>query len=249
MEKLANDPKKFKNIPVVIAIDELDRCRPLYAIELLEAAKHLFSVNNIVFVLATNRSELGHSIKAVYGEKFDSQEYLKRFIDVDFRLPDADRKEYISTMMSSKTRSVLHANYNSKIALDLIFNLFGSHEISLRSVAHYIHRLNILLASVGTHPHDKFVISAVVALVTRSVDSENYFKFNRGDISDEEFANFVFNRIGVRNLRQTSEGSCIEAVLISAQQDRYVKLAGQAANIETPLLRQYNKVRSKEALI
>ena len=40
--------------PLVLVIDELDRCRPSYAVELLEVAKHLFSVDYIV----CNSSEL-----------------------------------------------------------------------------------------------------------------------------------------------------------------------------------------------
>ena len=70
LKDFANELKEQKNCPVVVVIDELDRCRPLYAIELLEVAKHLFSVENIVFVLAINLRELGHSIKAVYGSDF-----------------------------------------------------------------------------------------------------------------------------------------------------------------------------------
>ena len=52
---------------LVIVIDELDRCRPSYAVELLEAAKHIFAVDHVVFVLAVNRSELAHSVRALYG--------------------------------------------------------------------------------------------------------------------------------------------------------------------------------------
>ena len=62
-------------LPLVVVIDELDRCRPSYAVELLETAKHLFTVDRVVFVLALNRSELAHSVRAVYGGGFDAQGY------------------------------------------------------------------------------------------------------------------------------------------------------------------------------
>ena len=68
-----------QNRPLVVVIDELDRCRPSYAVELLEVAKHLFSVDHIVFVLAINRSELAHSIRSLYGSNFDGDGYLRRF--------------------------------------------------------------------------------------------------------------------------------------------------------------------------
>ena len=101
-KKLGDIAKKIStecDKPVVVMIDELDRCRPSYAVELLEVAKHLFSVDHIVFVLAINRSELSHSVKALYGHKFNANGYLKRFIDVDFQLPLPDRDEFISDLL------------------------------------------------------------------------------------------------------------------------------------------------------
>lgn len=73
--------------PFVIFIDELDRCRPLYAIELLERIKHLFGIEGLVFVLSIDKKELSKSIKTQYGE-IDTNNYLKRFIQLEYRLSD-----------------------------------------------------------------------------------------------------------------------------------------------------------------
>lgn len=67
------------NNKVFILIDELDRCRPSYAIEMLETIKHFFELKNYVFVVATDTEQLSHSVKAVYGDFFDGKEYLSRF--------------------------------------------------------------------------------------------------------------------------------------------------------------------------
>ena len=67
LHDMASELSAQKGHPLIVVIDELDRCRPSYAVELLEVAKHLFSVDHIVFVLAVNRSELAHSIRALYG--------------------------------------------------------------------------------------------------------------------------------------------------------------------------------------
>lgn len=102
LQKMATDVATRKGgKPLIVMIDELDRCRPSYAVELLEVAKHLFTVDHIVFVLAVNRSELGHSIQALYGEDFNAPEYLRRFFDVDFRLPEPDRAALINQMLVS----------------------------------------------------------------------------------------------------------------------------------------------------
>jgi predicted KAP-like P-loop ATPase len=65
------------NLPMFIFIDELDRCRPNYAIELLENIKHIFDIPGITFVIATDSEQLSHSINAIYGNNFASERYLK----------------------------------------------------------------------------------------------------------------------------------------------------------------------------
>lgn len=86
-----------KEGPMFIFIDELDRCRPSYAVEMLEAVKHLFGINNIVFIVTTNTSELKHSISAVYGNGFSSEQYLERFFDRPITLPTPSIEIFIKT--------------------------------------------------------------------------------------------------------------------------------------------------------
>jgi len=74
--------------PIIFIIDELDRCRPNYAVELLEQIKHFFSVPGIVFVLSIDKVQLGHAVRGVYGsDRINADEYLKRFIDVEYSIP------------------------------------------------------------------------------------------------------------------------------------------------------------------
>ena len=89
--------------PLIVMIDELDRCRPSFAVEFLETTKHLFAVDQVVFVLAVNRKELAHAVKALYGNDFDADRYLRRFFDIDFRLPEPvrGRENYIDVLLDS----------------------------------------------------------------------------------------------------------------------------------------------------
>lgn len=92
--------KRFdKKLPVVIFVDELDRCRPLYAIELLERIKHLFNVEQAVFVVAIDKEQLGISLGAVYGHGFNSTEYLRRFFDLELKLSAVDGEKYCDSLM------------------------------------------------------------------------------------------------------------------------------------------------------
>lgn len=76
--------------PIIILIDELDRCRPNYAIKLLEEIKHLFDVPGLVFILAMNGEQLGHAVSGAYGTGFDGRAYLRRFIDREYRLAEPE---------------------------------------------------------------------------------------------------------------------------------------------------------------
>jgi predicted KAP-like P-loop ATPase len=77
---------------LIIFIDELDRCRPLYAIECLERIKHIFGIKRLIFVLSIDKKNLAKSIQSQYGN-IDTNNYLRRFIDLEFDLknPSIDK--------------------------------------------------------------------------------------------------------------------------------------------------------------
>lgn len=79
--------KQIAQLPLFVVVDELDRCRPNYAIRLLEGVKHLFGAPNVCFVLSTNMRQMSQSVCAVYGNGFDGVQYLKRFFAFEYVLP------------------------------------------------------------------------------------------------------------------------------------------------------------------
>ncbi|WP_160062119.1 KAP family P-loop NTPase fold protein [Psychromonas sp. L1A2] len=168
----------FANIPVVILLDELDRCRPTYAIEMLEVIKHFFKTDNMVFLVATDTEQLSHSIKAVYGQGFESKDYLKRFFDRKATLPEPDIERYLNayTIDYSKysklnlfplmERQSIEVSVNKSVALlskaynlhirdiDQLMNKFESC-LRLASNASKQQYINILALLVGLIEHDK----------------------------------------------------------------------------------------------
>ena len=79
---------------LVIFIDELDRCKPSYAVRLLERIKHYFSDDRITFVFSVNIKQLQHTIRKHYGEEFDASRYLDRFFDLRMTLPPPDLRSF-----------------------------------------------------------------------------------------------------------------------------------------------------------
>lgn len=92
-----NEVKCTLEYPTFIIIDELDRCRPNYAVETLEVVKHIFDIPQVVFVIATDTGQLQHAIKAVYGQGFDASTYLSRFFNARFTLPPCSLEQLISS--------------------------------------------------------------------------------------------------------------------------------------------------------
>lgn len=94
LEKFVKQENSSK--PLIFIVDELDRCRPNYSVEVLEQIKHFFSVSGIVFVLSIDKKHLGAAVKGVYGsEQIDSDEYLRRFIDLEYSIPKPSTKDFI----------------------------------------------------------------------------------------------------------------------------------------------------------
>ncbi len=91
---------KQQDKPVVFFIDELDRCRPPFAVQTIERIKHFFEVPNLVFVLLLNRAQLEKAICGIYGA-IDAPRYLGKFISLTFRFP---RDTMPATLASQRTR-------------------------------------------------------------------------------------------------------------------------------------------------
>lgn len=129
--------------PLIFIVDELDRCRPNYAVSILEQIKHFFSVSNIVFVLSIDKIQLGSAIKGVYGsDSIDSEEYLRRFIDLEYSIPKPDSdifykylfdyygfKEFFESTERNKYREL---QKDSEYFLRVSKLLFTNRNISLR---------------------------------------------------------------------------------------------------------------------
>jgi len=151
-----DDKKRWS--PMYIFIDELDRCRPTFAIELLEVVKHIFSMEKVIFVIATDTEQLQHSIKAIYGAGFNSRKYLDRFFDKSFTLAKPELHAFINTTPSSEVliKSIMASNsakiiqWDEKNIVGFVASLFEGFSLDLRSALQIIDRVSsILIHNLG----------------------------------------------------------------------------------------------------
>ena len=74
-------------LPLVIVIDELDRCRPDFSIGILEAIKHYFGIEKVHYVLVTNLQQMENYVDHTYGTANHSKDYLEKFYDLHVVFP------------------------------------------------------------------------------------------------------------------------------------------------------------------
>ncbi len=142
--------------PVFIFIDELDRCRPTYAIEMLEVIKHLFDMEGVVFVIATDTQQLQHAIKVIYGAGFDASTYLGRFFNRRITLKCGAIRDYVQNLPQFESLKTLTIDQEGfwpcKLELaDLLEQLCApmeSYELDLRTTDRIVDRLVAILGSV-----------------------------------------------------------------------------------------------------
>lgn len=146
-EKLNCYNQSFKKI--VVLIDELDRCRPSYAIELLERVKHILNQEGFVFVFALNKETLEKTVKTMYGE-VDPDGYLRRFFDYELVLPEPDLGEFSSQLIQNIEISELKAN-----SLIIFSGMAKQAKCSLRDVEKMFKKLILTLRMIPDESFDE----------------------------------------------------------------------------------------------
>ncbi|CAD2225025.1 putative KAP P-loop domain protein [Pseudoalteromonas sp. 3J6] len=165
VEYVVNTPiKDMKTItnsfPAFIFIDELDRCKPTYAVEMLEAIKHVFDIPGLSFIVATNTQQLAHTVKAVYGAGFNAEEYLSRFFDNKYILRTRVSKSLLENYCQLKSfskeqlisREVIlfpFVNFEKGDFYSLCNDIFNALDLSPRQSIKVLNRAESIFANVN----------------------------------------------------------------------------------------------------
>lgn len=95
---------------LIIFVDELDRCKPSFAVKLLEQIKYYFLLQNVTFVFSTNILELSKTISKFYGNDFQGDKYLNRFFDLFLTLMPIDIEKYYQYLSSQDSLAIYERN-------------------------------------------------------------------------------------------------------------------------------------------
>lgn len=181
---------------LIIMVDELDRCRPDYAIRVLERIKHFFDISGIVFIIGMDRNQLCHSICGLYGERFNSSEYLKKFIDLEYRLPYPEASLYINFLFEKlKISSLLNqisCHDEGQNLKNYLCALTGLTKMSLRQINRIIIRTELFLRTIP-HSSGFFESMLSVTIFLKEWDSNAYYEifYNNNNDELEKFINTI----------------------------------------------------------
>lgn len=172
--------KQLSNITgkrILIIVDELDRCKPSYAVELLEVVKHFFNHDDVIFLFGTNKQELEHTIKAMYGQGFNGYKYLNRFFDFEFSLPQIDKESYFDNKF---------INSNSYYVNDIIKYCFDYFNFTMRDINRFYSLFDIFTSASNWNQYDFFIdnILTPYAVSLKINNGNDYNNFINGN--DEE---------------------------------------------------------------
>ena len=193
---------------LVIFIDELDRCRPVYAVKLLERVQHFFDNEKITFVFAVNLYELKNTIQKLYGSNFNGDRYLDRFFDFVMSIPELDLESYCQNIANSMNINTDFPEYYKELETKFDF--------SARERGHFENRVNTAIYKTrykrendlllyGFQVIDLFVIPYLIAL--KMVDGKRYDDFISND-NGTDFINFLSvnktfsNKKGTKDINQ-----------------------------------------------
>lgn len=187
--------------PLIFIIDELDRCNPRFAVKVLERVKHLFSVPNIVFILSIDKTQLCHSICGYYGsDNLNAEEYLKRFIDIEYKLPEPDVDKFTAYLyevygfddfFASESRCKYFREGDEKEEfLKMAHILFGHMHLNLRQMEKICAHIRLVLL---TFRENQYVNPSVILFLMyfRSTDNDFYSQIVRKSMSVQELLNHI----------------------------------------------------------
>ena len=192
--------------PLIFVIDELDRCRPPFALNVLERVKHLFAVEGVCFLLVTHRPQLARVIKGSYGSEFDADTYLRKFFQLTVNLPHYRESEkgyakirkyieHIWTDIELKgtaqfTKESIHETANLAVGLGL----------ELRDIEHVMASLAVFIAGVEENNYYSEPVLVVLSLM-RIKAPDLFERCTLGTVTWEEVKDFL----GIENWSDPNE--------------------------------------------
>lgn len=183
--------------PVILLIDELDRCRPDFAVMMLETIKHVFDIKNVQIILVTNADQLKATIKHSYGSETNSHDYLYKFFKYQINLPTTSKgvennvTYFRATVQASSV--ILQDFKNNEFIYEIPIFLDLS-KLSLRNIEQVVRCIETLVVFEDKEKSQSVIVEQILMVFLSFVHmmDENLFKqFSNKGVVNKEFLDFM----------------------------------------------------------
>jgi len=174
--------------PLIFIIDELDRCKPTFALEVIERIKHVFSVPKVVFVLVMNRRQLEEVIRIRYGQGVEASQYLQKFIHLWVELPrhidkySSHGKIYLNKCLADMGFKRTQSNEG---AIEMYEELIDYYRLTFRDIERSLTNFALVENLTGGKLRYDYYYLLVFLSIIRAVRPETYTKIKEGKIKYE----------------------------------------------------------------
>lgn len=234
LSELLSEGGKNENRKTVFIIDELDRCRPDFALGIIETIKHLFDSPGIHFLLVTNIDYLEASVNAKYGLGNASQEYLEKFYDFVVFFEEGEQKKYrhaAAKIVSDRFASLIDQKETRAIhdLREALRELATAFDLSLRQASALATNAALSFLSYNERTFRPSIIIAILALY-RTKFPEIYQSIKKHDYTRQQLLK-PFEDVTVKDehrtdrIRSILEFYASEEEEIDRSGDRYQGLA------------------------
>ena len=179
--------------PLIFIIDELDRCKPSFALNVLERMKHIFAAEGICFVLVTHLEALAEMVKHTYGLEAANR-YLDKFfhlrLDIDRLLASGNadaRAQYIRHI--HKSLDVPEPAYAKTETV--IQNLAAIHNLPFRSLERVLLNVALYARSGGYADRQGQVHGVAELCVMKLANAKLYHEARQGQLTFDAVAEFL----------------------------------------------------------
>ena len=187
-EKIKRQFNKYaKGKTQIFVIDELDRCKPSFALDTLEIVKHFFDLDNCIFIISVDKLQLESHIKSIYGESIDAEKYFSKLFDYQFNLLPISFKSIIKSS-SSELYSLI----------DILEEMVDYLNISTRDSKKIFNELNVKIANCYTYEQKVFLSFLLILKYTDLSFYNELFYLNREEWLDR-FKNISDYRLSKYN--------------------------------------------------
>lgn len=174
-DSLLSEIGESEDKKVYLIVDELDRCKPPYALEFLKSIKHLFDISGFIFILFVDDDQLNESATRLYGARTTGEKYLSKFINWNFRMPDPKYESYVKLKFGEALSSLKFKDPErfKELFVSTLSRFCTQKKFSLRAIEQAALHTEIAIRALGGK-WLQLAVPMAIAMVVRMDDRQVY---------------------------------------------------------------------------